>query len=292
MKKILISFFVFVCIFSVSGNASAAICPEVIQIEDSLGNVGVNNIVENPNASAGPISSSAINGSFVRGTVNTLTLKVIANNRRYRFWTDSSVLPYRDPVWSTDNSFTFDLSTAINPNYSSLHFRAEVDDCSWGTSFSYSVVNPAPATCTSWTYSDWSSCSNNGQQTRSTISSSPNSCACGSPVLTQSCTYTPPACTSWTYSDWSTCQSNNTQNRTAISSSPSSCSGGSPVLTQSCTYAPPTCTSWNYSNWSVCASNQQTRTITSSQPTNCTGGNPTLNQSCNSIPLCTEKYRK
>src|SRR3989338_479368 len=145
-----------------------------------------------------------------------------------------------------------------------------------------------PPTCTSWTYSNWSSCSNNGEQTRSTISSSPNSCAGGSPVLTQSCTYTPPACTSWTYSNWSTCQSNNTQNRTAISSSPSSCSGGSPVLTQSCTYTPPTCTSWNYSNWNVCANNQQTRTITSSQPASCVGGNPTVNQSCDSTPLCTE----
>lgn len=40
--------------------------------------------------------------------------------------------------------------------------------------------------CTSWTYSDWSSCSG-GQQTRSIISSSPAGCSGGSPTLSQSC---------------------------------------------------------------------------------------------------------
>ncbi|MEA2065298.1 MAG: thrombospondin type-1 domain-containing protein, partial [Patescibacteria group bacterium] len=40
--------------------------------------------------------------------------------------------------------------------------------------------------CVSWTYSDWSSCSN-GQQTRTIISSSPAGCSGGSPVLSQSC---------------------------------------------------------------------------------------------------------
>lgn len=40
--------------------------------------------------------------------------------------------------------------------------------------------------CTSWTYSDWSSCSNN-QQTRTIISSLPSGCIGGSSVLSQSC---------------------------------------------------------------------------------------------------------
>ncbi len=145
-----------------------------------------------------------------------------------------------------------------------------------------------PSTCTSWTYSNWSSCSSSGQQTRTTTSASPNSCVGGSPILTQSCAYTPPVCTSWTYSNWSTCQSNNTQNRTKISSSPSSCSGGSPVLTQSCTYTPPICTSWEYSIWSACSNNQQSRTVAASQPANCTGGTPVLTQSCDSTPICKE----
>src|SRR3989338_1570659 len=145
-----------------------------------------------------------------------------------------------------------------------------------------------PSACTSWVYSEWSSCSNSGQQTRSIISSSPSSCVGGSPVLMQSCTYVAPTCTSWTYSDWSTCQSNDTKTRTIISSSPNGCSSGNPVLTQSCTYTPPTCTSWAFSSWGACADSQQTRTITSSQPTNCVGGNPVLHQGCDSTPLCTE----
>ncbi len=41
-------------------------------------------------------------------------------------------------------------------------------------------------TCTSWTYSSFSSCSG-GSQSRTIISSSPSGCTGGSPVLTQSC---------------------------------------------------------------------------------------------------------
>src|SRR3989344_7395473 len=41
--------------------------------------------------------------------------------------------------------------------------------------------------CT-FVYSDWNSCSANGQQTRTIISSSPNGCSGGNPILTQSCT--------------------------------------------------------------------------------------------------------
>jgi hypothetical protein len=46
---------------------------------------------------------------------------------------------------------------------------------------------PASArVCTSWTYSDWSSCASS-RQTRTVVSSSPSGCSGGSPVLTQSC---------------------------------------------------------------------------------------------------------
>jgi len=46
---------------------------------------------------------------------------------------------------------------------------------------------PASArVCTSWTYSDWSTCSD-GQQSRSIASSSPAGCSGGSPTLTRSC---------------------------------------------------------------------------------------------------------
>ena len=41
--------------------------------------------------------------------------------------------------------------------------------------------------CTSWTYSDWLSCSSNGQQTRNIIFSSPENCIDGNPILSQTC---------------------------------------------------------------------------------------------------------
>ncbi|OHA95768.1 MAG: hypothetical protein A3C63_02060 [Candidatus Zambryskibacteria bacterium RIFCSPHIGHO2_02_FULL_39_82] len=122
-----------------------------------------------------------------------------------------------------------------------------------GSSVTPKISTPQDITCTSWTYSEWSSCSSSGQQTRSTISSSPNSCAGGSPVLTQSCTYTPPTCTSWNYSNWNVC-ANNQQTRTITSSQPASCVGGNPTVNQSCD-STPLCTE---SNW--------TSTLTS---TNC-----------------------
>lgn len=103
---------------------------------------------------------------------------------------------------------------------------------------------PPVVACTSFTYSDWSTCSSDGTKTRTTISSSPNSCTGGNPVLTQSCTYTPPACTSWTYSAWGSC-ADSQQNRTIASSQPASCVGGNPVLNQSCN-STPSCTE---SNW-------------------------------------------
>lgn len=97
-----------------------------------------------------------------------------------------------------------------------------------GSSIIYNV------NCMSWTYSDWSSCSINGQQTRNIISSSPNSCVGGNPILTQTCEYTPPACTSWTYSNWGLCNSSGIQTRSVISEAPSNCTGGNPIISQSC----------------------------------------------------------
>ncbi|MBI5103245.1 MAG: hypothetical protein HZB33_15630, partial [Nitrospirae bacterium] len=124
---------------------------------------------------------------------------------------------------------------------------------------------PAPAACSSFTYSAWSACQPNGTQTRTVLTSSPAGCTGGSPVTTQACTYVPPVttCSSFTYSAWGTCKSNNTQTRTVLTSSPAGCTGGSPVTTQACTYVPPVtaCTSFTYSAWGTCQSNNtQTRT--------------------------------
>jgi len=151
---------------------------------------------------------------------------------------------------------------------------------------------PPPATCTSFTYSAFGACQSNGTQTRTVLTSSPTGCTGGSPVLSQSCTYTPPVtnCTAFTYTTWGACQPDSTQTRTIISSSPSGCTGGSPVLSQSCTYTPPvtTCSSFTYSAFGACQPDgTQTRTVASSSPSGCTGGSPVLSQACTYVPPVT-----
>jgi hypothetical protein len=154
------------------------------------------------------------------------------------------------------------------------------------------TTTPPPATCSTFTYSPWSTCTN-GLQTRTVLTSSPAGCTGGTPVLSQTCSSTPPppaTCSSFTYSAWGTCQSNNTQTRTVLTSSPTGCTGGTPVLSQSCTYVPPvtTCSSFTYSAWGACQSNNtQTRTVLTSSPTGCTGGTPVLSQSCTYVPPVT-----
>jgi hypothetical protein len=54
------------------------------------------------------------------------------------------------------------------------------------TAFADSTVTVQPPTCSSFTYSAWSACTN-GQQSRTVLSSSPAGCTGGSPVLTQAC---------------------------------------------------------------------------------------------------------
>jgi hypothetical protein len=64
----------------------------------------------------------------------------------------------------------------------------------WITNFNIAT----PAACTSFTYSDWTSCQSNGTQTRTMLTSSPSGCTGTPPAsqLTQSCTYLPPSNTS------------------------------------------------------------------------------------------------
>lgn len=67
-------------------------------------------------------------------------------------------------------------------------YSAFYPDLTMSISNGTNISPPAPpATCTSWTYSDWSSCSN-GTQTRTILTSSPSGCTGGEPeTLTQSC---------------------------------------------------------------------------------------------------------
>lgn len=109
----------------------------------------------------------------------------------------------------------------------------------WGSWSPCTVPTPAPATCTSFTYSEWGTECLRGNNFRSILTSSPEGCEGGDPILSRACVTEPVACTSYTYSDWSTCV-NGSQSRTVTSSKPTGCTGGTtPVLTQSCTSEPP-----------------------------------------------------
>jgi len=140
------------------------------------------------------------------------------------------------------------------------------------------IVPPPPpeiVTCSSFTYSDWNTCTN-GNQTRTVTASAPTNCEGGSPVLSQSCTI--PTCT-YNNSNWSTC-TNSSQTRTLTAQNQPCTGETSKVETQSCVMPIVTCSSFTYSAWNTCTNGNQTRTVTASAPTNCVNGSPILSQSC------------
>ena len=140
-----------------------------------------------------------------------------------------------------------------------------------------------------WSCDNWSSCSVDGQQTRSCNKTS--SCEGGalSPSTTQSCTYVPP-CTANDYScdDWVACSQRGTQTR--ICSKMTNCQGGisAPTTSQSCTYVS-VCTpnSWSCDPWSECSSDG-IKTRDCSKISNCEDGTPSpdTTQSCIYTPSC------
>ena len=108
-----------------------------------------------------------------------------------------------DPLYTDPNNDNFKLiliSPAINVGIalSSTGFSTDKDGVSrpqgsaWDIgAYEYIGTTPPPtSSCTSFTYSDWSACSNS-TQSRSILTSSPAGCTGGSPILTQSCTITP-----------------------------------------------------------------------------------------------------
>jgi mono/diheme cytochrome c family protein len=133
--------------------------------------------------------------------------------------------------------------TITNRQTGGVIFTAPLRDLSSGVfhpeNMPGGTTPPPPATCSSFTYSAWSTCSN-GVQTRTVLTSSPTGCTGGTPVLSQACTVTPPpppACT-YTTGAWGACQSSGTQTRT-VTASPAGCVGTPPASSQTCTYVPP-----------------------------------------------------
>lgn len=155
----------------------------------------------------------------------------------------------------------------------------KLTSCSGGVSHSTESIActyvPNSVACTSYTYSDWSSCNSNNQQTRTVTSATPTGCI-QTPVLTQTCTYVP-ACTD---SNWQAVYGSCVNNQQTVSyNKVGSCSGTKASTTQSCV-SNMTCTSFTYGQWSSCqTSNVRTRTAIGS-PLTCTGGSPMTSESC------------
>ncbi|MCX6753490.1 MAG: hypothetical protein NTV03_00295 [Candidatus Nomurabacteria bacterium] len=198
MKKKFIIFliiFLAITVFSplpiFASEYSESHCPKIIKVEDSLGNVGVN--------------GNGIKGSFIKGTVNTITVKITATDPQglplyyqflFGYWMKVDGTEMTN--WVTENTTTLDVSNAnIGANQSNW-IRIDNQD-GYGclgayydtqANFMYEVYPPG-VSCSSFTYSNWDTCSNSGEQTRSAISSSPNGCIGGAPVLSQSCNSIP-----------------------------------------------------------------------------------------------------
>lgn len=190
-------------------------------------------------------------------------------------------------------------------------------DYNSSSSSSTSTYPYATSSC-SYTYSDWSSCSTAGMQSRMVISKSPAGCIeVFAPVLEQSCSYIAPYATSsyttssssyatsscyYIYGEWGPCSSLGMQTRT-YTKSPLDCFYDvyhPPLTEQKCTnyatstYAtssPATCY-YAFSDWSPCdAYGRQTRKIIYKSPSGCVEGiTPTLEQTCYKAPYATSSY--
>lgn len=100
-------------------------------------------------------------------------------------WTDTSI----QFTFGSTSFFTSGNKTTCYISFQGFYAPGESTDTNYNSNSVEVTLIPA---CTAWTYTDWSTCSESGQQTRSVLTSSPTSCTGGSPVLTQSCTYIPP----------------------------------------------------------------------------------------------------
>jgi hypothetical protein len=92
--------------------------------------------------------------------------------------------PVGTRVWSTGGVYSFYSSNLT----ATTTFSVTCSGNSGTTSASPVVVSILPPTCTTWTYSPWSVCSQTtGQRTQSVTSAFPVGCTGGTPILSESC---------------------------------------------------------------------------------------------------------
>ncbi len=168
----------------------------------------------------------------VQPTSNGFKVAIIAipQNIGSAFSTNSATSFLRlsfTPTQDGPIQLNFDQGQSISTVHSS---NPPTDELKTVSSLAYTAGTTSVDDCT-YTYSDWSTCTNN-QQTRTVTSKTPSNCTTPSPVLTQACTSTPGECV-YTYSNWGSC-TNGQQTRTVTSKTPSNCTTPNPILTQTC----------------------------------------------------------
>lgn len=143
-------------------------------------------------------------------------------------------------------------------------------------------------TCTSWTYSDWSICTSNGNQERNVISSFPSNCikGSGSPITRQNCSYKSP--------DQRCKDSYGVNSIASIGGGSCGCSTGyvwndarNSCITPATTKLNCTADTWACGNWGSCSSSgMQSRTCSKTfDCPNVETVTPTVNQYCESGPI-------
>ena len=155
-----------------------------------------------------------------------------------------SPTPYDGGCWPmpkcsgsiTEECVLFNLNSATPTSTSCTDAGGSLMTSTWNSVYLCLKLEAEDITCTDWTYSPWTACTND-TKTRTILTSIPADCSGGSPeAVSQACTSGPPACTAWDYSAWTTCTATGTQTRTATPTTPAGCSGGSPeAVSQACT---------------------------------------------------------
>jgi hypothetical protein len=188
----------------------------------------------------------------------------------------------------TDDNWTYTLSPSKCPaSDQQIKYWTQIGTCSGGVTHARKEPVTCDTTitaCTSFTYSDWSTCSQTRTQTRTVLTSLPAGCSNGVPKLSEACKYSPSCIEdNWTYSlSPIKCPASGQQTKTWTQIG--SCSGGTTHLkkeTVICNPQAPICTSFTYSDWSTCSqTGTQTRTVSTSLPSGCAGGSPVTLQPC------------